>query len=70
MRRGEHRGRRIVSGSEDDLNVVRTLRGEDAGLVERFEARYGNARAFAESWRNRLHGGTDRRGDASPTASI
>jgi hypothetical protein len=58
VRRAEHGDRRIVSWSEHDLNVVRTLRAEDPGLVERFEARYANARAFAEYWRNRLHGGS------------
>ncbi len=55
VRRAEHGGRRIVSWSEHDLDVVRTLRDEDPELVARFEARYANARAFAESWRNKLH---------------
>jgi hypothetical protein len=57
VRRAEHGGRRIVSWSQHDLNVVRTVRDEDPDLVERFEARYANARAFAEYWRNRLHNG-------------
>jgi hypothetical protein len=55
--RAEHGNRRIVSWSEHDLNVVRTLRAEDPRLVAKFEARHGNARAFAEYWRNKLHGG-------------
>lgn len=55
VRRAEHGDRRIVSWSEHDLNVVRTLADEDPALVARFEARYANARAFAESWRNKLH---------------
>jgi SAM-dependent methyltransferase len=57
VRRAEHGGRRIVSWSEHDLRVVRTLRDEDPLLVARFEARYANARAFAKHWRNKLHGG-------------
>jgi len=57
VRRAEHGDRRIVSWSEHDLRVVRSLRDEDLGLVERFEARYANARAFAEYWRNKLHRG-------------
>jgi hypothetical protein len=36
---------------------VRTLAAEDPELVVRFEARYANARAVAERWRNRLHSG-------------
>jgi hypothetical protein len=55
VRRAEHGDRRIVSWSQHDLDVVRTLRDEDPELVARFEARYANARAFAEYWRNRLH---------------
>ena len=55
VRRAEHGDRRIVSWSEHDLNVVRTLADEDPELVARFEARYANARAFAEYWRNKLH---------------
>lgn len=57
VQRAEHGDRRIVSWSELDLNVVRTLGGADPELVARFEARYCNARAFAEYWRNRLHAG-------------
>jgi hypothetical protein len=57
VRRAEHGERRIVSWSEHDLNVARTLRDDDPELVARFEARYANARAFAEYWRNKLHAG-------------
>lgn len=55
--RAERGDRRIVSWTEHDLEVVRTLGGDDPALVARFEARYVNARAVAERWRNRLHGG-------------
>jgi hypothetical protein len=55
--RAEARDRRIVSWSEHDLEVVRSLRSEDPELVARFEARYGNARAVAQRWRNRCHDG-------------
>ncbi len=55
VRRAEHGDRRIVSWSEHDLNVVRTLADEDPGLVARFEARYVNALAVAKRWRNKLH---------------
>jgi hypothetical protein len=55
--RADHGDRRIVSWSEHDLNVVRTLAVEDPDLVVSFEAHYANARAVAERWRNRLHGG-------------
>lgn len=58
VRRAEHGDRRIVSWSEHDLDVVCTLRAEDPELVARFEARYANARAFAEYWRNKLHEGS------------
>jgi hypothetical protein len=49
--RAERRDRRIVSWSEHDLEVVRTLREEAPELVERFEARYANALAVAKRWR-------------------
>ena len=56
--RAESRNRRLVSWSEHDLDVVRTLtESEDPALVERFERRYANARAIAERWRNAVHGG-------------
>jgi hypothetical protein len=57
VRRAEHGDRRIVAWSEHELDVVRTLRDEDPGIVARFEARFANARAVAERWRNRLHDG-------------
>ena len=57
VRRAEHGDRRIVSWTEHDLNVVRTLRDEDPDLVARFENRYANARLIARRWRNKLHGG-------------
>ena len=57
VRRAEHGDRRIVSWSEHDLRVVRTLRDEDPELVARFEALYANALAVAKRWRNRVHDG-------------
>lgn len=57
VRRAEHGHRSIVSWSEHDLGVVRTLWDEDPELVARFEARYVNARAVAERWCNKIHGG-------------
>ena len=57
VRRAEHGDRRIVSWSQHDLDVVRTLRDEDPELVARFEARYANALAVAKRWRNKCHGG-------------
>lgn len=53
--RAERRGRRIVSWTEYDLEVVRRLRDEDPDLVARFEARYANAKRVAERWMNKLH---------------
>jgi len=55
--RAEARDCRIVSWSEHDLEVVRTLRPDDPDLVARFEARYANALAVAKRWRNSVHGG-------------
>lgn len=55
--RAEHGNRRIVSWSEHDLRVVRTLAEETPELVGRFEARYANALGVAEWWRNKLYGG-------------
>jgi hypothetical protein len=52
VRRAEHGDRRIVSWSQHDLDVVRTLRDEDPELVDRFEAL-----AVARRWRNKCHGG-------------
>lgn len=55
--RAEARDLRIVTWSEHDLRAVRTLRDAQPELVERFEARYANARRVAERWRNRCHDG-------------
>lgn len=55
VRRAEHGDRRIVAWSEHELQVVRRLLDRNPDLVARFEARYANARAFAEYWRNKLH---------------
>jgi hypothetical protein len=55
--RAEHGDRRIVSWSQHDLEVVRTLRDDNPDLVARFEGRYANALAVAKHWRNKLHGG-------------
>jgi hypothetical protein len=55
--RAEHADRRIVSWSQHDLEVARTLRGDDPQLVDRFEARYVNALSVAKRWRNKVHGG-------------
>ena len=55
VRRAEHGDRRIVSWSEHDLEVTRTLRDEDPELVARFERRYANALAVARRWANKLH---------------
>ncbi len=58
VRRAERRDRRIVSWSEYDLDVVRTLGEDHPDLVARFESRYANARSFAERWRNGVHEGS------------
>lgn len=55
--RSEHGDRRIVSWSQHDLEVVRTLRDHDPNLVARFEDRYANALSVAKRWRNKLYGG-------------
>lgn len=57
VRRAEHGDRRIVSWTEHDLKVVRTLQDEDPDIVARFEDRYANARLVARRWRNKCHGG-------------
>ena len=56
--RAEHGDRRIVAWSEHELGIVRGLADVDPELVARFEARYANARAVAERWRNKVHGGS------------
>jgi hypothetical protein len=48
--RAEHGDRRIVSWSQHDLEVVRTLRDKDPELVARFEGRYANALSVAKHW--------------------
>jgi hypothetical protein len=55
--RAERGDRRIVSWSQHDLGVVRTLRDDDPELVARFEGRYANALSVAKRWRNRCYGG-------------
>lgn len=55
--RAERGDRRIVSWSQHDLEVVRTLRDDDPELIARFESRYANALSVAKHWRNKLHGG-------------
>ena len=53
--RAEHGDRRIVSWSEHDLEMVRTLREDEPELVARFERRYVNALGLARRWANMLH---------------
>ena len=53
--RAEHGDRRIVSWSQHDLKVVRSLADDDPELVARFERRYVNALAVAKSWAWQLH---------------
>ena len=55
VQRAERGERRIVSWSQHDLEVVRTLRDEDPELVARFERRYANALSVAKRWANKLH---------------
>lgn len=57
VRRAEYGDRRLVSWTEHDLRVVRTLQDKDPDIVARFEDRYTNARLVARRWRNKLHGG-------------
>ena len=54
LRRAERKDRLIVAWSERELDVVREYCPE---LLERFEARFRNARALAERWRNKCHDG-------------
>jgi hypothetical protein len=51
--RAEEENRFIVAWSEHDLKKVRTYCSATTG--SRFEARYRNARAFAEDWGKKLH---------------
>ncbi|MEO8463120.1 MAG: hypothetical protein ABI555_07895 [Chloroflexota bacterium] len=55
VQRAERGDRRIVSWSQYDLKVVRSLADEDPDLVARFERRYVNALAVAKSWAWQLH---------------
>ena len=55
VQRAEHGDRRIVSWSEHDLRVVRTLRDDDPELVARFERRYADGRGVAKRWASKLH---------------
>jgi hypothetical protein len=50
--RAEKQGRRIVSWSEHDLEIVRSLTKEPE-LIRRFEARYVDCRALAARWATR-----------------
>ena len=51
--RAEKQDRRIVSWSEHDLEIVRSLTHEPE-LIRRFEARYANGRALAARWATRV----------------
>ena len=51
--RAINEGRRIVAWSEHDLDVVRDHCSP--ATYQRFAARYRNARAFADRWREQLH---------------
>jgi hypothetical protein len=51
--RADKQDRRIVSWSEHDLEVVRSLTKEPA-LIARFEKRYANGRALAARWASRV----------------
>jgi hypothetical protein len=53
--RAEKQQRRIVSWSEHDLEIVRSLTKEPA-LIARFESRYANGRALAARWAARAPG--------------
>jgi hypothetical protein len=53
--RAEKQDRRIVSWSEHDLDIVRSLTHEPE-LIARLEARYANGRALAARWASRAPG--------------
>lgn len=53
--RAEKQGRRIVSWSEHDLEIVHGLTKEPE-LIARFESRYANGRALAARWATRAAG--------------
>jgi hypothetical protein len=52
IQRAESKDRRIVAWSEHELKVVKTYCPEH---LERFDARFVNARSLAERWRNKCH---------------
>jgi hypothetical protein len=54
LQRAEAKDRLIVAWSDHELDVVRTF---SPTHVERFSARYVNARTFAVHWRNARHAG-------------
>lgn len=54
IQRAEKRDRLIVAWTEHELDVVRQHTPEH---LDRFQARYVNARKVAVHWRNKLHGG-------------
>jgi hypothetical protein len=56
VRRAEKGDRRIVAWSEHELDVAKTLAGEDRELLARFEARFANALGVAKRWRTKCHG--------------
>ena len=59
--------RLIVAWSERELDVVREYCPQH---LDRFEARFRNAREFAVRWRNKCHDGRQaRRRTPSPTTS-
>ena len=55
LTRAEKQNRRLVSWSEHDLEIVRSLTKEPE-LIRRFEARYANGRSLAARWATRAPG--------------
>jgi len=54
LRRAERKDRLIVAWSEHELDVVEDYCPKH---LDRFQARFVNARTFAVHWRNKCHGG-------------
>jgi hypothetical protein len=54
LQRAERKDRLIVAWSEHELGVVK---GYCPKHLDRFHARFVNARTFAVHWRNKCHGG-------------
>jgi hypothetical protein len=54
LQRAERRDRLIVAWSRHERDVIEQYCPQH---LERFDARFVNARAFAERWRNKVHGG-------------